>query len=234
MKKYVLVLVCLMVCSSLNANLLVDPGFEDVALTGYWQPSTFTSADWNRFTWGGNVTNAWVTDGGGNNDFDYAVYPGGLEINPSDQAMKVRWASTGVQQVVEGIVAGTDYDFSVDGYHSSQNPSKVDLSLRVAWEDATGAWIANPTGGNTWTIAEYRPSVESLDVWTTIGGSMTAPTGAVAVRYILLADNSAGDGNGGFTYFDDAVVDGQIVPEPATLAMLGLGAISLFRRRNKK
>ncbi len=215
-----LALGCIVVPSAQAANILSDPGFEDMVVTGYWKPATFDeSTGWFRFAWGGDVTNTWVTDGGGNNDFSYSVHPNHPELNPDDQAMKNRWANTGLGQIVDGIVVGQTYTFSLDCYHATTHPSKVDLEIRVVWHDAEDTWLPPEGGGDAAIeVAHYYPADNPLDTWVTISGDMVAPATATSVRFIVLSTNDKGDGNGGYTYYDNAVVDGPRVraydPQP--------------------
>lgn len=76
----------------------------------------------------------------------------------------------------------------------------------------------------------------SGSAWGTISGLVQGAWGADMVSPLL--GGSAGDPGealpSGVAYLDNFVVDsGTIIPEPATIALLGLGSLSLLRRKAK-
>lgn len=214
----VLVLALLMV-TSVQANLLVNGDFETGSVTGYWQPATYDSPPWSRFAWGGDVSNAWLTDGGGNND-------GGVQgvVTASDMAMKWRWSNNGIAQTVD-VAAGTDYTLSLDVFNSATDATANDwgIYIKVNFMRADNSWI-DLGGTNTVEIAGYDAAVETPGSWVTVSGAYIAPAEAVAMTYRIIAQ---GNGGGGYLYADNA----SVVPEPATLALLSIGSLTLLRRK---
>jgi hypothetical protein len=73
---------------------------------------------------------------------------------------------------------------------------------------------------------------EAANAWVTIPGLLKGEWSSAVVIPFLggHADNMAL--SSGEAYLDNFVVDsGTVVPEPATIALLGLGALSLIRRK---
>ena len=221
MKMFLAVVLGLMFVSNVSANLLVNGDFEAGNITSYWKPVTMDNPSWYRFTWGGDATNAWLTDGGGNNDF---ASPAG-EITVDDMAMKWRWANTGIGQVIDGIVEGETFTLSVDCFNPSSAPTTIGVQIKAVWHNDAGDWLPNPAGGNVYNIAHFDPTTEAQDTWVTVSGSMEAPATATGLRFMLYSTANGGSSN--YVYADNA----SVVPEPATLALLGLGSLVLSRRK---
>ena len=55
-------------------------------------------------------------------------------------------------------------------------------------------------------------------------------TGATTVKFAFRLDNATGNGN---IHFNDIQVNGAVVPEPSSAALLGLGGLALILRRRK-
>lgn len=73
----------------------------------------------------------------------------------------------------------------------------------------------------------WLPDPGGFDIglpWDNYSVTATAPAGTVTVRAVM---GGYTDGNGGTLRFDNAV----LVPEPATMVLLGLGGLFLRRRR---
>jgi hypothetical protein len=112
--------------------------------------------------------------------------------------------------------AGTIYKLSADS--SLDNWWKNAGYLKIEFYDA-GAVMVGFAESPHWAQAGYDTGLP----WANYSITGTAPAGTVTVRSML-----GTWGEGGTARFDNAV----LVPEPATMIMLGLG--SLFMARRKK
>lgn len=120
-----------------------------------------------------------------------------------------------------------------------------------------GVWMYNPTGGDQlaneqvgavnieWMQADgttnsaITPFISNgtfdssspTDRWTlqTITGA--APADAAFARLTLITGSSMGGAGGGAPRFDDAFF--EVIPEPGSAALLGLGALGLIARRRR-
>jgi hypothetical protein len=85
---------------------------------------------------------------------------------------------------------------------------------------------------DTWYILELDWAANgdmTASVWDEAGTSLLAATAAIATGQT----GSGGLGFRGFNGFEMDTVTCTVVPEPATMAALGLGALALVRRRRK-
>ena len=164
---------------------------------------------------GGTSTSAWVYDGTGtaaaNTDLHTASTfgsPTRFDIDLGLAATGYSYTITTVQIVVRASnSAGTQWDF---GYRDGNGTAQV----------ISGGSIATQSGANpftTYTIdltGEGLTATDSAVAWNTTG------TGRLRVMFF----EPTADGNDNLQV-DAILINGTVVPEPATIGMLGVGAL---------
>ena len=161
-------------------------------------------------------------------------------------------------QGAEFDVPTTGYDsinLSFDVYFTTQAPAKLQVQYTTdgsAWVNAAISYAANPayvlvntTSANTVT-GTYFYQTGGQNFYNDITASfpaaanednnfgiriVNAATGVDNVNYLGTAYNN----NSGNWRFDNVLISGTAVPEPSSLALVGIGVASLIAyRRNRK
>jgi len=193
--------------STFAANLLVNPGFED--------PITFDGApfigSWEGF------------NGGGASAGNSAVMPHtglqslGLNINNTVNTF------AGAFQDVPGLSPGSE--FSVTGWHMTPSSLlSLGVEVRIEWRNSVSD-----------TEVARTPNATPIPgaAYSSFGFNAIVPAGADTARLVYaiqsFSTSPLGDGT---VYVDD--MSFTAVPEPSTMALLGLGGLALAAMRRRQ
>jgi hypothetical protein len=131
---------------------------------------------------------------------------------------------TSWSQCVSGT-EGVEYTLSSDIIHNTAWNNRQAVLLLEFWDAGETALISGTEIGRLGKDS-------SDDTWFSFSGSAVAPTGTGLVKVILLLEDGAGGGPNtpdGQAYWDNVV----LTPEPATVALLGLGGLFMLRRKRR-
>jgi hypothetical protein len=213
------VAVALSLTNSAQANLLFDPGFEAAPT----QP--------NPILLPGGANGGWAATFNGA-AFSAAAAETGLQGLGDTQGPGAAWNFAGTYQVVSGVTAGQKYTFSMDimsptGFSSTYGPAFLQITYFNAAGTDLGTVETSP--GNALAI-HVLPTAS----WANYGLTATAPAGAVYVApYCAFMENGS-QTTTETVYFDNGNL-ALVVPEPATITLLGMGlAFPLYLIRRRK
>jgi hypothetical protein len=136
------------------------------------------------------------------------------------KGMKFWWDQVGMWQDYTAT-AGTTYVYSVQVIDAARDtsPNNWDLQIEAEFYDASNAQLTAVV------LGYFDSTIQPNDTWVQIGGSIVAPAGTAYGRVVLRTVDWQ-PGIAGALYFDEV----SVVPEPASLALLGLGGLLLRRR----
>lgn len=187
-----------------SANLLTNAGFED--------PITFDGPPFVGFWEGFN-------NGGLNTSDATTTMPRtdlqSLELNLGDAN-----GFAGAFQDVPNLVAGTPATFS--GWHKSLlEPGGIEI--RIEWFDSDGNGFGSTPNLTPMPGSTYEMFSLTADV----------PAGADTAR-ATYAIQSFGAQPGQQVFVDDTSFEGTQIPEPASIALMGLAGLALASMRRRK
>jgi len=201
-------LLLLLLTTSTFANLLANSGFED-PITSDGPPFV---GSWEGFN-----------GGAGSSSGNSTLMPRsglqslGLSILNTDNTF------AGAFQDVSGLVSGTEYTFG--GWHATpSSPLDLTVEVRIEWRDSvSNSEISRTPNSTPVPSALYSPF--SL--------TATVPAGADTARLVYAIQTfTGGPSNNGIVYVDD--MSFAVVPEPSTIALLGVGGLALVARRRQR
>jgi hypothetical protein len=222
-------------------NILVNPGF-DLSGAGNWtaNPIYFdttpthigtANSSTNHFS---GVDMGWANWGSSQNDM--ASSPDSPLSSPYallvHQATGQAWNAAGGYQVVT-ITPGQEYTYSMyvltDTGIASSYATPVDLQLLFLNANGTTNGLSSAWSSGGFSAA-YTPTLN--DTWQQFNITLTAPANAVYAETYVMQMSSGSQTNAQNTYFDNASL--TPTPEPASLALVGMGLASFYLIRRRK
>lgn len=138
-------------------------------------------------------------------------------------------AATG--HLYQDVAATPGLTYTLTGWAGGEaNAMMRDAQFAIEFLDVTGAII----GGNVLSLMPnlLTPNGQAFN-YKQYSLQATAPAGAVMVRARASMIDAMNNPNGGGQAYVVDDFDLQAVPEPATMAVLGLGSLFLVRRKRK-
>lgn len=222
-----------------NANLLLngnlDVTYDQEIIPGFFLPKpdiwinegfrSITGAyedEMSSEPWAGPAPTPVTTDG--INGDDWAVF-----FKPFLGDTQTNGLATG--HLYQDVAGTAGLIYTLTGWAGAEsNAMMADAVLALEFLDGTGGVISSSALSLMPTLFVANGQSFNYKLYTVSG---TAPVGTAFVRSRISMIDGQGNPAGGGQAFVVDDFELQAVPEPATLAALGLGAIALMRRRRR-
>ena len=144
--------------------------------------------------------------------------------------------------LLTSLSSGSIYQDAFGGDVDPPSAAIIGLVPSAEWD----TYVTNPGGGASAAGAAgdvggdvQEVSTTELDISWNSPGADTDDIGVISIARITLSDDANGSltyaitvaGDAGKTTITLPIVNGVITPEPASLALLGLGGLAVLRRR---
>jgi hypothetical protein len=189
-------------------NLLANPGFED-PLTSDGAPFV---GFWEAFNGGAgaSATNSSVMPRNGVMHADLSI------VNTNN-------TFAGIFQDVPTLSPGQNVVFSV--WHKRTNSLELDAEVRIEWRNSVSNTEISRTPNSV-------PTASITTDYTQFSLPSVVPAGVDTARVVYAIQTfSGGAGDTGTIYLDDAAF--RIVPEPSSMALVGLSGLGWAMRRRR-
>ena len=183
---------------------IVNPSFESPGGSG-----SFPQAD----DWGGQATTALHASFG----------PGAFTDAGASFAFNNPGQPDATQTLVDTFAADTTYTFKS---YSTSSGTNNDIQFLIGY-DSGGGFIQLAEA--TYDLNAFTTSWELLDGVTYSTGSVGSELGEQII--VRISGVNTGSGNSSAVWFDNVSLTSVPVPEPGSLALLGLGGLLVFRRQ---
>ncbi len=227
----------LLLTASLVSSARASEGFEDVN-------RLFTSGLWNQQNLSNPVpltnTDPWMQGDAMQSGFT-------AQSGTDNSYIAANYTATGVDPDFTGTISawlfapttvfnnGDHVQFASRTALGSTFADRLQVRLSTAGASTYVGWNETTVGNYTNLLLDINPTLNPSgypDSWTnydlTITGLSGPTSGRIAFRY-LVSDSGPLGSNGNIVALDNYTVGA--VPEPTTIAALGLGALTLVRRR---
>lgn len=226
--------------SSAGAGIVMDQGFDDAGVFppdsgGWYGDSSTTAGRWGDFAYpsGPYVTNSDSYSGsqslkvirGAGRPIGYVLSAVNTDVFEVSYAVKP--VTNGSSACVVFLSPGSSIDFALalyvrdNGNVQYYNGSWTDTGAAVAMGQWSTIKQVATVSTNTWDLYVDGSYIDTFN-------NTVYPILPGVARIHFYPQGPAGN----VTLFDDIQI--TAVPEPATMALLGLGSLIMFRRRAKK